>query len=60
MKLTPTDYAMLHELSAHAGMVLTHDQLLLRVWGMGHSGDTGLVRTIVAAFPFTNSFGKVG
>ena len=29
-------------------MVLTHEQLLLRVWGMGHSEDTGLVRTIVA------------
>ena len=29
-------------------MVLTYDQLLLRVWGVGHSGDSGLVRTIVA------------
>ena len=27
---------------------MTHDQLLLRVWGVGHSGDSGLVRTIVA------------
>ncbi len=47
VELTATEYAVLHELSAHGGMVLTHDQLLLRVWGVGHSGDSGLVRTIV-------------
>ena len=47
VELTATEYEVLHELSAHGGMVLTHDQLLYRVWGMGHSGDTGLVRTIV-------------
>ena len=48
VELTPTEYAVLQELSVHGGMVLTHDQLLLRVWGVGHSGDSGLVRTIVA------------
>ena len=53
--VTATEYAVLYELSAHAGMVLTHDQLLLRVWGMSHSGDTGLVRTIV-----TRLRGKLG
>ena len=47
VKLTPTEYGVLYELSAHAGMVLTYDQLLLRVWGLGHSGASGLVRTIV-------------
>ena len=47
VELTATEYAVLHELSAHGGMVLTHDQLLLRVWGMAHSGEAGLVRTIV-------------
>ena len=47
VELTPTEYGVLFELSSHAGMVLTHGQLLLRVWGMGHSGDSGLVRTIV-------------
>ncbi len=45
--LTPTEYGVLYELSVHAGIVLTYDQLLLRVWGLGHSGDSGLVRTIV-------------
>ncbi len=53
--LTATEYGVLHELSAHAGTVLTHDQLLLRVWGMDHSGDHGLVRTIV-----TRLRGKLG
>ena len=55
VKLTATEYAVLHELSAHGGMVLTHDQLLLRVWGVGYSGDAGLVRTIV-----TRLRGKLG
>ncbi len=45
--LTPTEYGVLFELSAQAGMVLTYHQLLLRVWGIGHSGQPGLVRTIV-------------
>ncbi len=47
VELTPTEYGVLRELSYHGGMVLTYDQLLLRVWGVGHSGDSGLVRTIV-------------
>ena len=45
--LTATEYALLFALSTSAGSVLTHDQLLRRVWGEGHSGDVGLVRTIV-------------
>ncbi len=47
LELTPTEYGVLYELSAHAGTVLTHQQLLVRVWGVGRSGDSGLVRTIV-------------
>ena len=47
VELTATEYSVLYELSAHAGAALTHEQLLLRVWGMDHSGDTGLVRTII-------------
>ncbi len=47
LELTPTEYGVLYELSAHAGTVLTHQQLLVRVWGAGRSGDSGLVRTIV-------------
>ena len=45
--LTATEYALLFELSTNAGLVMTHSQLLRRVWGEGNSGDAGLVRTIV-------------
>lgn len=45
--LSPTEYALLYELSTNAGMVLTHSQLMQRVWGRGHSSDTRLVRTVV-------------
>ena len=45
--LTATEYALLCELSSYAGMALTHGQLLRRVWGRGHSGDSRLVRTVV-------------
>lgn len=45
--LTATEYAVLAELSTNAGLVLTHDQILYRVWGDDNSGDSGLVRTIV-------------
>ena len=47
LALTATEYAVLYELSANAGVVLTHAQLLRRVWGLNNSGDSGLVRTIV-------------
>ncbi|MXX52854.1 MAG: response regulator [Dehalococcoidia bacterium] len=47
VRLTPTEYDLLFELSVHAGRVLTHEYLLARVWGPANSGDTSLVRTIV-------------
>ena len=47
IKLTPTEYKLLHELSTNAGRVLTHDQLLQRVWGPEYSGESQLVRAIV-------------
>ncbi len=45
--LTPTEYELLFELSVNAGRVLTFDALLDRVWGLGHSGERGSVRTYV-------------
>ncbi len=45
--LTATEYKLLVELSAAAGRVTTHDQLLRRVWGPLYSGDARLVRTYV-------------
>ena len=47
VELTAIEYAVLFELSANAGRVLTHAQLLQRVWGKEPDGDSGLVRTIV-------------
>lgn len=47
VKLTPTEYAVLFEISTNAGVVITHQDLLRRVWGLEHTGDSGLVRTIV-------------
>ena len=45
--LTATEYKLLFELSVNSGRVLTHDQLLQRVWGPEYSGDAQLVRTMV-------------
>src|SRR5436309_12616978 len=37
-RLTPTEFSLLHVLVSHAGQVLTHQMLLLRVWGPEYSG----------------------
>ena len=44
---TATEYGVLFELSVNRGRVLTHDQLLRRVWGLGRASDSGMVRTVV-------------
>ena len=46
VKLTTTEYKMLSELSVNAGRVLTHDQLLRRVWET-NVGDVRVIRTLV-------------
>ena len=48
VELTPTEYRVLLELSASAGRVLTHNQLLERVWGSGQMEGTAPVRNIVS------------
>ena len=45
--LTATEYKLLFELSINSGRVLTHDQILQRVWGPEYSGDAQLVRAMV-------------
>ena len=45
--LTATEYRLLTELSASAGRVLTHEQLLRRVWGPLYTSDSRIVRTYV-------------
>ena len=48
VELTPTEYGMLVELSAHAGRVLTHERLLERVWRERGDGSVRPMRTMVS------------
>ena len=45
--LTSTEYKLLTELSASAGRVLTHEQILRRVWGPLYTSDPRIVRTYI-------------
>ncbi|HET8559327.1 MAG TPA: response regulator transcription factor [Marmoricola sp.] len=45
--LTPTEFALLRELAANPGKLLTHAQLLRRVWGPGYETETEYVRVYV-------------
>ena len=49
VRLTATEYRLLHELSVSSGRVLTHDTLLRRVWGAPDGKDSKLVRPFVKA-----------
>jgi two-component system KDP operon response regulator KdpE len=45
--LTPTEFALLRELVSNRGKLLTHAQLLRRVWGHGYETETEYVRVYV-------------
>jgi two-component system KDP operon response regulator KdpE len=45
--LTPTEFALLRELALNPGKLLTHAQLLRRVWGPGYATETEYVRVYV-------------
>lgn len=47
LALTTTEFRLLFELAVHRGQVLTRDQLLDRVWGYSHLGDSRLVDVAV-------------
>ena len=47
IRLTDREYRLLYELSINSGRVLTHNQLLQRVWGPGQLGHSGPIRTVV-------------
>ena len=47
VRLTPTEYKLLLELSRHPGRVLTHDHLLNRVWSGDHPADQRLLRSFI-------------
>ena len=47
VQLTPTEYALLYELAANAGRVLTHNALLRRVWGPERTNEPWLLREVI-------------
>lgn len=48
-RLTPKEYAVLAELTRHAGRVLTHSQLLRAVWGPAHDHQIDYLRVAICA-----------
>src|ERR1019366_735553 len=47
LHLTPTEFALLRELVVNRGKLMTHAQLLRRVWGPGYETETEYVRVYV-------------
>ncbi|MBI4300539.1 MAG: response regulator, partial [Chloroflexi bacterium] len=47
VSLSATEYKLLYELASNPGRILTHDQLLQRVWGPEYSGETELIRSFI-------------
>ncbi len=47
VKLRPTEYRMLYHLVQNAGWVLTHDQILVKVWGYEYRDEPHYVRLYV-------------
>jgi two-component system, OmpR family, KDP operon response regulator KdpE len=45
--LSPKEYALLRFLAAHAGKVVTHQQLLKEVWGPAHIEDVQYLRVLM-------------
>ena len=45
--LTATEYKLLTELSTASGRVLTHEQILRRVWGALYASDARIVRQYI-------------
>ena len=47
VRLTATEYELLHILSVNAGRVVTYDSLIRQLWNGTDSGDPDRVRTFV-------------
>ena len=47
IQLSPKEYCLLRFLVAHAGKVVTHQQLLREVWGPAHVGDVQYLRVLM-------------
>jgi two-component system KDP operon response regulator KdpE len=48
IQLTPTEYEILRLLVTHAGKVLTHRQLLSRIWGVSHLEQPHVLRVNIS------------
>lgn len=48
VQLTPTEFRLLEHLLKHAGMVLTHSQLLTAVWEFAYSDATELLKPAIS------------
>lgn len=47
VELTDTEYRVLVELSTNSGRIMTHEQLVRRVWGVNNASGSAPVRVIV-------------
>lgn len=47
IKLRPTEYRLLYHLVKNAGWVLTHDQILTKVWGYEYRDEPHYVRLYI-------------
>jgi len=46
IQLTRKEYVLLHTLGTHAGLVVTHQQLIKQIWG-NHAGNVQYLRILV-------------
>jgi two-component system KDP operon response regulator KdpE len=47
IRLTPTEYSLLHELAAHRNQVMLHEQLLTAIWGSEYRDDLDYLRAYI-------------
>ena len=47
IRLTRTEYNLLHELAAHKNQVMLHEQLLTAVWGFEYRDDLDYLRAYI-------------
>lgn len=47
VRLTPTEYSLLHELAIHCNQVMLHEQLLTTIWGAEYRNDLDYLRAYI-------------
>ena len=47
LKLTPKEFDLLYFLVRYAGRVITHQQILIKVWGPAHAEDAQYLRVLI-------------